>query len=250
MTNTKLSIVIPCFNEARNLRLGALSRVAYYMEKKALPFEVLIIDDGSTDESKNLIRAFIKNKPQFILIENPHQGKAATVISGFVRARGEYVLFTDLDQATPITEFDKLLIWLQKGYDVVIGSRNSKREGSPFLRYLMAWGFMLLRKIILGLDGITDTQCGFKAFTQKAAKTAIAKLHLYKQKTETIGPAVTAGFDVELLFIAYRSGFKIKEVPVEWYYVESRRINPLKDSYEAIIDLFRIKLDSLRGVYN
>lgn len=245
-----LSIVIPCFNESRNLRLGALSRVAYYLEKKALPFEVLIIDDGSTDESRDLIRSFTKNKPQFLLLEEKHQGKAATVIRGLQRATGAFILFTDLDQATPITELDKLLPFLRRDYDVVIGSRNSRREGSPLFRYLMARGFMLLRQWILGLEGITDTQCGFKAFSKRAAKIIISKLRLYNAKVTTSGPAVTAGFDVEMLFLAKQLGFKIKEVPVEWYYVESRRISPLRDSLEAFMDLIRIKINSLRGFYN
>lgn len=245
----KVSIVIPCFNEARNLRLGALARVAYFLEKKTFPWEVLIVDDGSTDDSRDLIIAFIRRNPKFVLSENKHQGKAATVLTGMVKAQGKYILFTDLDQATPITELDKLLPWFEHGYDIVIGSRSAKREGSPLLRYLMARGFMLLRELILGLKGIQDTQCGFKAFSQKAVKTIVAKLELYKKPSLTSGPAVTAGFDVELLYIAKLCGFEIREVPVEWYYVESRRISPLKDSYQAVIDLLRIRLNSLRGVY-
>lgn len=247
--NPKLSVVIPCYNEAHNLRLGALAQVAYFLEKRNYPWEVIIVDDGSNDESRKLINAFIKRKPRFTLLSNKHQGKAMSVISGMTKACGELVLFTDLDQATPITELDKLLPWFKQGYDVVIGSRNTEREGAPFLRYLMARGFMLIRESILGLKGISDTQCGFKAFRHQALQKIIVRLQIYQKNRNTSGPSVTAGFDVELLYIAKKNGFKIKDVPVQWHYVESRRINPLKDSLEAVVDLLRIKINSIQGRY-
>ncbi len=250
MTNpTYLSIVIPCYNEARNLRLGALAQVAYFLEKKPYSWEVIVVDDGSTDESLKLLQEFIKNKLKFHVIQSQHSGKASSVIRGMIEARGEHVLFTDLDQATPITELDKVLPWFEKDYDVVIGSRNMKREGAPLLRSLMAVGFIFLRKFILGLKNVRDTQCGFKAFTSNAAKTVVKKLRRYNAPQKASGPSVTAGFDVEILYIAQKNGFKIKDVPVEWHYVESRRINPIKDSLQAIADLIAIKRNSILGQY-
>lgn len=248
MKEVYLSIVIPCFNEEKNIRLGALEKVAHFMKKKDYQWEAFLVDDGSTDESKKLIQEFIKENPNFILIKNKHQGKAATVISGMLQAHGENVLFSDLDQATPISEVDHLLPWIEKGFDVVIGSRNSKRRGAPLFRLAMARGFMLLRSLILDLN-IKDTQCGFKLFQKHAVSDIFSMLKIYRLPKEVIGSTVTAGFDVEALYIAKKLGFKIKEIPVEWHYQETRHINPLKDSLSGLADLFTIRLNSLKGVY-
>lgn len=244
-----LSIIIPCYNEEKNLRLGALEKVSKYLAGQKYPWEVIVVDDGSTDESLSLIQKFIADHPGFSLIKNPHQGKAATVITGMLKASGRYVLFTDLDQATPISEVEKILPWFEKGFDVVIGSRNTRREGAPISRLAMARGFMALRTLILGLSGIADTQCGFKAFKNEVAKELFGRLKLYGQKKLVTGSMVTAGFDIETLFLAKKAGFKIKEVPVEWHYVETRKVNPIKDSWYGFWDLVKIRLNSLRGLY-
>lgn len=112
----------------------------------------------------------------------------------------------------------------------------------------MARGFMMLRNILLSL-GINDTQCGFKVFKREAAQAIFRKLRLYKSKRKLTGSSVTAGFDVELLFVAKKMGYRIKEIPVKWRYVETRRVNPLWDSLEGLKDLVRIKLNDLRGMY-
>lgn len=249
MKNHYLSVIIPCFNEERNIRLGALESVAHFLGKKKYGYEVLIVDDGSKDDSVHLLIEFIKDHPQFHLIKNTHQGKAVAVTTGALKAVGDVVLFTDLDQATPIHQLDSLLPFFQKGYDVVIGSRSGKRKGAPVFRLLMAKGFMLIRNVILNL-GIEDTQCGFKAFTQKAVKDIFPRLKIYTAKREISGSTVTAGFDVELLYIAQISGYKIKEVPVEWHYQETRHISPVKDSLDGLIDLVKIRINCIKGIYN
>ncbi|MBI2611191.1 glycosyltransferase [Candidatus Gottesmanbacteria bacterium] len=248
MKNIFLSVVIPCYNEERNIRLGALEKVEHFMNKKNYSWEVVIVDDGSTDESKNLVKDFIKDNKNFHLIEGEHHGKAITVIIGMLHAKGKYKLFTDLDQATPISELEKLLDFASRGYDVVIGSRNSQRPGAPIFRLLMARGFMSLRNIILNL-GISDTQCGFKLFTREASEAIFKRVMVYKDNRKIEGSTVTAGFDVEVLFIAKKLGHKIKEVPVEWHYQETRRVNPLNDSIKGLIDLLKIRLNSLKGLY-
>ncbi len=248
MLNTFISIVIPCYNEERNLRLGALEKVTNFLKKKTYTWEVLIVDDGSTDESRRLIKDFIRDNSGFILLENRHQGKALTVISGIESASGDFILFTDMDQATPISEIDRLLPYTKNDYDLVIGSRNSQRRGAPLLRLAMARGFMILRNIILDLN-IKDTQCGFKLFSERAAKDILNKMNIYKVKHEISGATVTAGFDVEILFVAQKLGYKIKEVPVEWHYQETRRINPVMDSIQGLQDLISIRLNSLKGIY-
>ena len=249
MKNIYLSIVIPAYNEEKNIRLGALDKVVRYLETQEYEWEVIIVDDGSSDETVKLIEEFIHQNSRFHMIKNPHQGKAATVMTGMFKAVGSIVLFTDLDQATPLRESEKLLPWFEKGCDVVIGSRQGKREGSPFLRKFISWGFTVLRTIILGLKGISDTQCGFKAFKREVAVNIFKKLSLYGEQKTVSGAMVTAGFDIEVLFLAKKLGYGIKEVPVEWHYVETRRVNPVTDTIQGFSDILRIRMNAWKGVY-
>lgn len=248
--NPHVSFIIPAYNEETNIRLGVLEKVSKYLKHRPYTWEVLIVDDGSTDNTKSLIDEFSKNNKGFIVLHCTHQGKASTVISGIKVAKGDITLFTDLDQATPLGESEKLLPWFDKGYDVVIGSRNTKREGAPFLRVVMARGFMILREVLLGLSGIQDTQCGFKAFRRSVALEIVSRLKIYGSNRSISGSMVTAGFDVEVLFVAKRLGFKIREIPVEWHYVETRRVNPLRDSLQGLVDIFSIRLNSMLGLYD
>lgn len=247
--NPFLSVVIPAYNEETNIRLGALDKVARYMESRSYSWEIILADDGSIDRTEYLLEQFASKNQGFRIIRNAHQGKAMTVVSGVLAAKGEVVLFTDLDQATPICEIEKLLPWFKKHYDVVIGSRSGKREGAPFTRRVMARGFMILRSLVLGLKGITDTQCGFKAFRQSVARDIFGRLKLYDQHHEVVGSMVTAGFDIEVLFLARKLGYAIKEVPVEWHYVETRRVSPMKDSWQGLVDIVRIRINSFRDMY-
>jgi dolichyl-phosphate beta-glucosyltransferase len=249
MKKIYLSVVIPCYNEERNIRLGALENLAHYMEKRSYLWEALIVDDGSRDASIRLIKEFITDHPQFRIIERKHQGKAAAVSAGVMESSGEYILFTDLDQATPINQLEKLLPKFDEGYDIIIGSRASDRRGAPFMRLMMARGFMMLRNLILNL-GIRDTQCGFKIFKRPVARDLFPRLKVYHVDRQANGSTVTAGFDVELLYMAKLQKFTIAEVPVEWHYQETRHVSPLKDSLESLVDLMVIRLNSMKGVYN
>lgn len=244
-----LSVVIPAYNEETNIRLGALEKVARFMDGLSYSWEVLLVDDGSADGTKGLLEEFALVNHGFRVIRSTHQGKALTVVAGVLAAKGGIVLFTDLDQATPIGEVEKLLPWFKKGFDVVIGSRSNRREGAPFTRRVMARGFMVLRSIFLGLHGITDTQCGFKAFRENVARDIFGRLKLYSEHREVEGSMVTAGFDIEVLFLARKSGYTIKEVPVEWHYVETRRVSPIKDSWQGLVDILRIRINAWRGIY-
>ena len=244
-----LSVVIPSYNEMANLQKGVLDKVEHFLKKQEFDYEVIIVDDGSTDGSVEFEAKFVKESPNFHLIKNEHLGKAGAVTYGMLSAVGEYVLFSDMDQATPIDELPKLLEF-SKNYDIVIGSRSSNRKGAPWTRLLMAKGMMVLRSVIVGVAGISDTQCGFKLFKKDASDALFSKLkefhHGYKKIS---GSSVKAGFDVELLFLAQKLGFSIKEVPVEWLYVETRRVSPIKDSFEALEDLLKIKYNYITGKY-
>lgn len=250
MLKPYLSVVIPSFDEMANLQKGALDKVDHFLQKKKYSFEVIIVDDGSTDGSITYVEKFVKANKSFRLIKNAHLGKAGAVTAGVLQATGEYILFTDMDQATPIEEVEKLLPCFKEGFDIVIGSRSTSRKGSPWTRIVMARGMILLRTLFVGLHGITDTQCGFKLFRRDAAQKLFTKIkHLHNGFTQISGSNVAAGFDVELLYLAEKMRFKIKEVPVNWLYVETRRVNPLTDSIEGLIDLIKIKWNDLQGKY-
>lgn len=245
----KVSIVIPSYNEMANLQKGTLEKVEHYLNRKSYEYEVIIVDDGSTDGSLEFVKSFAKENENFKLVENKHTGKAGAVTSGVLKATGDVVLFTDMDQATPITELDKLLPFSDK-FDIVIGSRNTTRKGAPFTRKVMSQGMITLRSLLVGLSDIKDTQCGFKLFKRAAAEKVFQRIQEIHDGYKTIhGSSVTAGFDVELLYIAKKMGFLVKEVPVSWLYVETRRVNPLKDSIDGLLDLFRIRKNIIKGIY-
>lgn len=244
----KLSVIIPAYNESLNLRAGVLDAVYNYLKQKSISFEVIVVDDGSCDETAGLVAEFIKTHPHLKLIKNSHLGKALTVVTGMLEAEGEIALFTDMDQATPIDQLEKILPKFDQGFDVVIGTRHG-RKGAPMRRKLTAWGFTLLRDILLGLP-YRDTQCGFKAFDQKAIRTIFPLLKKFRQGTKTSGAAVNAGFDIELLYIAKKKNLKITDVNVDWHYVGSERVPFIKSSLDAIFDIIRIKANSLTGAYD
>lgn len=247
MSEIKLSVIIPSYNEEKNIRRGALSEVEDYLAKVDYPYEVIIIDDGSNDGSADLIKSKIRGKDNFKLIENKHGGKARAVITGIMEAKGEIALFTDMDQATPLREIEKFLPKFREGFDIVIGSRAG-RKGAPLVRKLAAWVFAVLRGIILGLP-FKDTQCGFKAFNKISREAIFPKIKNEWGIVHFKGGAVNAGFDVEVLYLAKKLGFKINEAAIEWNYVDTERVQVVKDSLAAIYDMFRIRWNDLVGKY-
>lgn len=248
-------MVIPCYDEMANLQKGVLQKVKSFLEGNKFSYEVLVVDDGSKDGSVEYIQSFSKKNPEFILIKNPHLGKAGAVTTGMLKARGTYILFTDMDQATPVEEIDNLLPYLKepegkKSYDIVIGSRADRRKGAPLIRLFISKANIVLRKIIVGLPDISDTQCGFKIFKHDPAKKIFAKVNDIHGGFKAISSSnVSSGFDVELLYLAEKMGYRIKEVPVQWLYVETRRVNPIKDSIQGVKDLLSIRMNILKGIY-
>lgn len=250
MKDIFLSVVIPSYDEMANLRKGVLDHVKSFLDKQKYAYEVIVVDDGSTDGSNKFIEDFVKENKTFSLIKNPHTGKAGTVTAGMLKAVGKYILFTDMDQATPIEEVEKLLPFFEEGYTIVIGSRNEKRKGSPWTRQLMSRSWIVLRDTIINIKGITDSQCGFKMFRRDVAQTLFKRLRdIHHGFQHVSGSSVTAGFDVELLYLAQQMGYTIKEVPVSWLYVESRRVSMAGDSLRGIVDLLQIKQNALSGKY-
>jgi len=243
-----LSIVIPAFKEEENIKSGVLEKVWNYLREQKYTWEVLIVDDGSSDNTAELAEKFAERHFGFRVLREPHRGKGGTVIAGILNAKGKIILFTDMDQATPIKEIKKFLPKFEEGFDIVIGLRHG-RKGAPLIRKAMAFGFSLLRTLILGLP-FKDTQCGFKAFKKDAAREIFGKLKIFSEKRETEGARVDAGFDLEVLYIARKLKFKVAEVPVVWHHKGTERVNPISDSINGLRDLLRVRLNAILGKYN
>lgn len=245
-----LSVVIPCYNELENLRRGVLSEVTSYLSRQDSDWEVIISDDGSTDGSFEFVEKYIKGKRHFVHLRNLKGGKAFALGTGVEKAKGKYVLFTDMDQSTPIGEFDKFKDWLERGYDIVIGSRGFKRENYPFIRKIASPIFLLVRRVLI-LSNIRDTQCGFKCFRTEVVKKVFSKLEVFRRQRGS-GWRVGA-WDVELLFVAQRMKFLIKEVTVDWRYLDtstSKQRKFTQESLEMLKEIFRVRKNDLLGRYD
>jgi len=243
-----LSVVIPAYNEAGNFKHGTLEGAYTFLKAQDYRFELLIIDDGSTDETLQLLTEFAINKPEVRVIRAKHRGKGPTVAQGLQQALGQNRLFCDFDQSTPLSELSALLEARAQGYDIVIGSREiygAKRQQEPYLRHIMGKGFNTIVRL-LTVQGIHDTQCGFKLLSDQAVRVIVPKL---KITTSPKKDAFTGAFDVELLFLALKYGFTIKEVPVAWTHVASARVSPVKDSGRMFMEVLKIRLADIRGEY-
>jgi len=246
-----LSVVIPAFNEEKNI-VKSLSSIFAYLKDYAYNYEVLIVDDGSSDNTVKLVSDFCKEHKKFRIIKNLHKGKGPTVWTGVMEARGEFIYLADADLATPISEIKRLFVWLvDDAYDIAIASREglgSSRINEPYYRHLMGRIFNLWVRIV-AIRGIEDTQCGFKLFRKDAAKKIFGYLRIYGQDATEIKDAYFGAFDVEVLYLAKKLGFKVKEVPVTWSYVKTQRLSPFRDSIKMAIDVLKVRVNDLKGVY-
>jgi len=245
-----LSVVIPAYNEERRLP-GTLARVVEYLAQQSYASEVIVVDDGSTDRTAAIVEEFGATHPLVSLIRNDHRGKGYAVRAGMLRARGHIALFSDADLSTPIEEITEMLPWFERGYDIVIGSREgagAKRIKEPFYRHFMGRVFNAVVRV-LTVRGINDTQCGFKAFRDDVARAVFARMKLYGENAQQVTDSMVTGFDVEVLFIGQKYGYKIKEVPVEWRYGNETKVNPLKDSWRNFRDVVLVRWNDWRGRY-
>ncbi|MFA6185050.1 MAG: glycosyltransferase [Candidatus Shapirobacteria bacterium] len=249
-----ISIIIPCYNEENNLKKGVLDEVSDFLKNQKFKWEVIICNDESTDNSLKLIKNFVSKHKGFCVLDLPHGGKPSAVWGGIQEAKYSITLFTDMDQSTPLKELTKLLPFFNKGYDVVIGSRGVSREGNSLTRKIMARGFLLGRRLVL-LPKIIDTQCGFKAIKTDLAKKIFPNLQFFKDKSDKKGWRVSA-FDVELLFMAQKWGYKIKEVEVDWKNEDLSTTKGddntrfKKESKQMIQEIIRVIRNNLQGVYD
>ncbi|MGH9676205.1 MAG: dolichyl-phosphate beta-glucosyltransferase, partial [Candidatus Acidiferrum sp.] len=200
------------------------------------------VNDGSSDNTKEIVASFARQFPQVKLVENPgNRGKGYSVRHGMREAQGEYVLFSDADLSAPICEAAKLFTLLQEGFDVAIGSRwldvKLQRQRQPLYRQLLGRVFNLALRSVLLLKQ-KDTQCGFKAFTRRGAAIIFQNQRIERW-----------GFDPELLFLAKKFGLRVAEVPVEWAHSGGSKINPLKDGARMLWDMLKVRGHSMMGHY-
>jgi glycosyltransferase involved in cell wall biosynthesis len=236
------SIIIPAYNEGSRLGL-TLEKVVSYLARQGRDAEVIAVNDGSRDNTAEIVRGYADRNPRLRLLENPgNRGKGYSVRNGMQHARGKVLLFSDADLSSPIEEMEKLLAAIRDGADIAIGSRwlssNLQTQRQPLYRQLFGRVFNLLLRIILGLN-FKDTQCGFKAFTRRAAKTIFPLQRIERW-----------GFDPELLYLAKKFKFKVVEVPVAWAHSEGTRISPLRDGTMMFLEMLKIRWNAITGKYN
>ena len=228
-----LSIVIPAYNEQARLPRTVLETIHWCGTRK-LDFELIIADDGSRDDTLAIARLFEESDGRIRALACPHMGKGAAVRMGMLNAKGRFVLFMDADGATPLSEIPKLLAAVEGEYDVAIGSRVVQHPGevevrTKFHRRLIGRTFAFLVNL-LALEGIADTQCGFKMFRRDAAAAIFSH-----QKTAGFA------FDVEILFLARRLTLSIVEIPVNWVAQPGSKVNLVADSMRMLWDISHLR---------
>ena len=236
-----ISIVIPAYNESARLR-PTLDDLLHFSRLQNWDIEILVVDDGSRDDTSEIVRQYGQSHPQILLVQNPgNRGKGFSVRNGMLHARGDICLFTDADLSSPIAEAQKLFAAIAAGADVAIGSRwlraDLQTQRQPLYRQFLGRIFNLALRLFLGLN-FADTQCGFKAFRRSAAQRIFPLQRIERW-----------GFDPEILFLARRLGFTVKEVPVVWSHSEGTRLHPFRDGLRMFADVLRIRANSLTGNY-
>ncbi len=236
-----LSIIIPAYNEETRIA-RSLEKIYLYLERQSYPHELIVVDDGSTDFTLQVVKDILKRIEYGTLLENGvNRGKGYSVRQGVLHSRGEYLLFSDADFSTPIEEVEKLLPHSEQNYDIVIGSRGLNESDiqihQPWYREHMGKLFNRIIRMLM-LTEFSDTQCGFKLFRGEVARELFAQ-----QKIDHFS------FDVEVLFLATRHGYKVKEVPIQWFNEPNSRVSAIYDSSKMFKDVLKIRYNAWMGKY-
>ncbi|MDR3580389.1 MAG: glycosyltransferase family 2 protein [Oryzomonas sp.] len=237
-----LSIIIPAYNEEDRLP-RYLGSIVKYLTEKNTSYELIIVDDGSTDSTATVVEKIMETNPHVKIIRtSQNHGKGFAVKAGMLNACGKLRLFADADGATPIKELERLRQGIESGADIAIASR-ALHDGSTTVtarlhRKIIGTIFNLVVGL-LAVQDVNDTQCGFKLFTEASAN-AIFPL----QRISGFG------FDVEILFICKKKGYRVKEIPVNWIDIKGSKVKLFRDSWKMFIDVIAIRLNDLRGVYS
>lgn len=237
-----ISVIIPAYNEEKKLQ-KTLPSIHSALNRSFSNFEIIVVDDGSYDGTYNSVLRLSEQLSGLKILRNEvNRGKGYSVKRGVLSAALEYILFTDADLSTPIEALGKFMEHLNEGVDIAIGSRAVKGsriiESQSFLRRGMGKAFNMLVRLFL-FQGVKDTQCGFKCFRREAAR-------------ELFGLQRLDGFcfDAEILYIAKKKSYSIKEIPVEWANRKDSRVSMVKDSIKMFLDIFQVKLNDIRGLYD
>jgi dolichyl-phosphate beta-glucosyltransferase len=234
-----LSVVIPAYNEER--RLGAtLTTVSDFLCRQSWDWEIRVVDDGSVDGTVRVGESLAAGEPRIVVQREPHRGKGGAVKAGLVAASSAYRFICDADLSMPIEELAKFLPPQLEGYDVAIGSREApgaRRYNEPLFRHAQGRVFSLLVKLF-AMPGFEDTQCGFKCFRAEIADD-LFRVQVFDGMS----------FDVEVLYIARKRGYRIVEVPIGWYYQSESRVRPLTDPLRMLLDILAIRRNWWRGRY-
>ncbi len=238
----ELSVVIPAFNEERVLG-KCLELVERYVRARDFTFEILVVDDGSTDRTREVAGEYSARSDHVRLLANDrNRGKGFAVRQGMLAARGKQILFMDADLSTAPEEFDRMKDWFDRGYAIVIGTRRSAGatidRHQSFVRETMGKIFTAISRIILRTS-VSDFTCGFKAFSHAAAQSVFSRQRLNDWS-----------FDAEVLHIAQRRGIPIKEIPVHWADTEDSKVHIVQDTFRSLLGLLRILLNSILGKYD
>jgi glycosyltransferase involved in cell wall biosynthesis len=234
-----LSLIIPAYNEENRLP-ETLTRILAYLERQPYSAEVLVVENGSSDRTLAVARQFANQNNAVRILQSPLRGKGVAVQQGMLAAAGQYRFMCDADLSMPIEQLDRFLPPARPDFDVLIASREAPgavRYGEPTYRHLVGRVFNWVIHL-LALPGLQDTQCGFKCFRDAVAE------QVFSHQTIT-GWA----FDVEALFIARYKGYRIQEVPIDWYFNADSKINVARDSLRMFVDLLRIRWNALAGKY-
>ena len=234
-----LSIIIPAHNEEGRLP-WTLEQVWSFLQRQDFEGEIIVVENGSSDRTLELAQEFSRQHAAVHVLQEATAGKGLAVRCGMLHARGEYRFICDADLSMPIEEVLRFLPPRAPEYDVAIASREvpgAQRFGEPAYRHFIGRIFNFMVRTIT-LPGIQDTQCGFKCFRAQVAEDLF--------RVQTIDGWT---FDVELLFVAYRRGYRVLEIPIPWYYRAGSRVRILRDSLQMLADLFHIRLNGLRGRY-
>lgn len=241
MNDLLYSFIVPAYNESERLAVS-LPKILDYVRQQQLQSEIIVVNDGSTDDTASVARRFAALNPDVRVLDNPgNRGKGFSVRNGMLHAHGDVMLFTDADLSSPITEAGKLFEAIQQGADVAIGSRwlraDLQTERQPWYRQAYGRLFNFALRMVLGLK-FRDTQCGFKAFTRPAAETIFSRQRIERW-----------GFDPELLFLANKFGLKTTEVAVQWAHDHRSKISPLRDGLKMGVEMLNVRWNDMQGRY-
>jgi glycosyltransferase involved in cell wall biosynthesis len=236
--NPFFSIVIPAHNEQKRLP-STLEQIFHFLEQQSFTSEVIVVENGSTDRTHEVAKEFASRHPNLLVIQS-EKGKGAAVQRGMLAAKGQYRFMCDADLSMPVEEIEKFLPPALQNFDIAIASREAKgsvRYNEPSYRHWGGRGINFLVQTLI-LPGLNDTQCGFKCFRAEVAEDIFKRQTLHGWS-----------FDIELLYIARRHGYRIVEIPIHWYHFSDSKISALRDAVGMITDIFRIHANARRGIY-